>query len=124
MRIVRHCNAPDVLASQYCQALGFQLFTRFDDRDGYSAAIAGWPGAAWHVAFVSAPEPPRSAPSTEEALVIYEPDAARWQARAEALRQAGFHDVTAPNPYWETHGASFADREGFRLILVRQAWDR
>ncbi len=124
LRIVRHCADPVALAVQYRTGLGMDTQGGFEDRDDYAAVFLGWKGAGWHLAFVRAPAPRVARPEAEEALALYEPDDAQWQRRISDLEVAGFVRVTSPNPYWNDHGASFSDREGFRVIVAKLAWPR
>lgn len=124
LRVARRCADPFALASQYRDGLGMAEHGRFSGHEGHDGVMLGWPGAGWHIELVRAPEPRRCAPDSEDALVIYEPDAVAWQARVDALDRAGFTRVRADNPYWQLHGASFDDAEGFRWIIARQARPR
>jgi hypothetical protein len=35
---------------------------------------------------------------------------------------AGFEQVTAFNPYWDAAGRTFADRDGYRIVLQQGGW--
>ena len=37
---------------------------------------------------------------------------------------AGFTPVPSFNPYWDRLGRTFADRDGYRVVLQRAAWRR
>jgi len=36
---------------------------------------------------------------------------------------AGFRAVRPQNPYWDQEGRSFADLDGYRVVLQNAAWD-
>jgi uncharacterized glyoxalase superfamily protein PhnB len=124
LRIARRCADPFALAAQYRDGFGMTEHGRFSGHDGHDGVMLGWPAAGWHIELVRTPEPRRHVPDSEDALVIYEPAADAWQARVDALERAGFVRVRAGNPYWQQHGASFDDAEGFRWIIARQAGSR
>ena len=122
LRIARHCREPSALAAQYKAGLGFIELGRFEDHDGFDGVMVGWAGESWHLEFVSAPHLRPGAPDSDDALVLYFPELEAWNMACAAALDARFVAVIADNPYWEAHGASFADAEGFRLILAREAW--
>lgn len=124
LRVARRCADPFALAAQYRGGFGLIELGRFSGHDGHDGVMLGWPAADWHIELVRAPEPRRHAPDSEDALVVYEPAVDAWQTRIDALDRAGFTRVRADNPYWQRHGASFDDAEGFRWIVARQAWPR
>lgn len=124
LRIARRCADPFALAAQYRDGLGLHELGRFENHDGHDGVMLGWPDAGWHLELVRAPGPRRHAPDSEDALVVYEPAPDPWQVRVDALDRAGFMRVRSDNPYWQQHGASFDDAEGFRWIVARQAWPR
>ena len=58
-------------------------------------------------------------PTDEDLLVLYLPDSGEHEARCAALEGAGFHPVRARNPYWDAHGRTFEDPEGYRVVVYR-----
>ena len=54
--------------------------------------------------------------------MLYLPDARAWEQRCAALRAAGFVEVRAFNPYWERCGRTFADPDGYRVVLQNAPW--
>lgn len=36
---------------------------------------------------------------------------------------AGFKQVTSFNPYWDMHGRTFEDNDGYRVVLQNAAWE-
>ena len=50
------------------------------------------------------------------------PDAAEWQVAVRRAEAAGFVPVPAHNPYWDQHGRTFEDPDGYRVVLQRAAW--
>jgi hypothetical protein len=38
------------------------------------------------------------------------------------MRQQGFAPVAAYNPYWDQQGLTFADPDGYHIVLQNSAW--
>ena len=62
------------------------------------------------------------APTPEDLLVFYEPDAQAWASRCRALLGAGFEEVEPFNPYWAERGRTFQDADGYRVVLQQATW--
>jgi hypothetical protein len=58
-------------------------------------------------------------PHPESLLVLYLGDRA---AVDQALRQSGATPVPSANPYWDRHGVTIEDPDGFRVVLVASSW--
>ncbi len=103
----------------YVDALGCERLARFEDHEGFDGLIVGSADGAWQAEFVrergvAAPR----APSYEHLLVFYVSDRAALAARACAMRGAGFDPVEPHNPYWLRHGITFADPDGYRVVVA------
>ena len=64
------------------------------------------------------------APTRDNLLVFYFPDAEDWQSAVRKMREAGFEPVSAFNPYWDREGVTFEDPDGYRIVLQKAAWTR
>ena len=42
--------------------------------------------------------------------------------RLDRLEGHGYQPVAAYNPYWDRHGKTFADPDGYRVVLQNVAW--
>ena len=62
------------------------------------------------------------APTEDNLLVFYLPDRVQWQRAIDRLAQHGYEAVPALNPYWDKHGRTFADPDGYRVVLQNAAW--
>ena len=61
------------------------------------------------------------APSPEYLLVFYVAGRGDLAARAAAVDGAGFARVSSNNPYWARHGVTYADPDGYPVVIaVRQ----
>jgi hypothetical protein len=38
------------------------------------------------------------------------------------MTAAGFGPVRSLNPYWDAHGSTFEDFEGYRVVLYNRSW--
>ncbi len=123
LRVARPSDDLEALLGFYVEGLGLELIGRFEDHEGFDGIMLGGPGQPWHLEFTRcAAEPAGRAPGPEHLLVLYVPDAAEHAHRVERLRRAGFAPVKAFNPYWDRHGLTFEDPDGYRVVLSREAW--
>jgi hypothetical protein len=51
--------------------------------------------------------------------VLYLGDDAAMQA---VVARIGVDPIHPANPYWAEHGLTFADPDGFRVVLVPERW--
>ncbi len=123
LRIARPARDPEALAEQYVEGLGFARLGGFEDHAGFDGAMVGPPGGGYHLEFTRerrAPLQPVGTP--EDLLVVYEPDLERFAARVASLDAAGFEPRVNANPYWEERGRTFADADGYLVVVQRGAW--
>lgn len=109
--------------AQYVDGLGMRVVGRFEDDDGFDGVMLAFDDAHWHLEFtVCRGHPVAPAPTAEDLLVLYLPDEAEWSRGCETLAGAGFVRVASHNPWWDRHGRSFADADGYRVVLCRAEW--
>jgi hypothetical protein len=122
MRVARPTDRLAAIAEMYVNGLGVTVLAQFTDHEGFDGVILGHPGQAHHIEFTSQPgHPAGSAPSKEHLLVFYVPDKSEWQQGCERMLAAGFRSVTSHNPYWDVHGKTFEDLDGYRVVLQNAA---
>lgn len=123
LRVARPTDDLDALLPFYRDGLGLSVLTRFENHDGFDGVVLGRPGAPYHLEFTRAHgHIAGRAPSLDNLLVLYEPDPAAWAVAIERMRSAGFAPVLAFNPWWDKHGATFEDPDGWRVVLWQGAW--
>ena len=108
----------------YVDGLGLEVLATFRDHDGFDGVVLGHAGWPYHLEFtrrVSRAVAP--APTDEDLLVLYVPESGAWQRTVERLLAAGARAVPASNPYWEAHGITFEDPDGYRLVVQRERWE-
>jgi catechol 2,3-dioxygenase-like lactoylglutathione lyase family enzyme len=125
LRIARPTDSIEALLPFYVDGLGFQVLTRFNDHEGFSGVVLGHPGQAYHLEFTRhTGHKVGRAPSPDNLLVFYLPQRLAYQAGIGAMVEAGFKPVASTNPYWQQHGMTFEDPDGYRVVLANKNWDR
>lgn len=107
----------------YCHGLGLQVAGSFENHDGFDGVMLGVNGSNYHFEFTRCrTHPVAAAPTPEDLLVLYLPDAAEWQAACAGMLAAGFERVSSFNRYWEVRGRTFQDPDGYRIVLQQEEW--
>ena len=89
IRIARPTDRLDEVVAFYRDGLGLPELYRFADHDGYDGVMIGLPGRTCHLEFTThRNRSDGTAPSRDNLLVFYVPDAGQW-ARAPAARSPG-----------------------------------
>lgn len=123
LRIARPTDDLAAVVAFYRDGLGFEVLAEFRDHDGFDGVILGAPGAAYHLEFTrKAGHVAGRAPSQDHLLVFYLPETVDWHTAVARLEQAGHVSVPAFNPYWDRHGRTFEDPDGYRVVLQNAAW--
>ena len=123
VRIARPTDDLEALLSFYRDGLGLSLLARFEDHDNFDGVMLGAPDAAYHFEFTRARgHKAGRAPTPDNLLVFYLPDAAEWRSAVDRMTGAGFAPVPSFNPYWDRAGVTFEDPDGYRVVLQRAAW--
>jgi catechol 2,3-dioxygenase-like lactoylglutathione lyase family enzyme len=120
LRVARHTDRLDEVVAFYRDGLGLPAIGGFRDHDGYDGVFLAVPGTGAHLEFTAGGGHGAPAPHAESLLVLYLGDDAAVRAAAQRL---GVEPVAPANPYWAEHGLTFADPDGFRVVLVWEAWD-
>jgi catechol 2,3-dioxygenase-like lactoylglutathione lyase family enzyme len=123
LRIARPTDDLAAVIHFYRDGLGFAQLSEFADHDGFDGVMLGHPGAAYHLEFTCRPgHPAGQAPSEENLLVFYLPDVDAWQQAVDRLIAHGCLPVPSFNPYWDRRGRTFADPDGYRVVLQNAGW--
>ena len=123
LRVARPTDDLAAVVRFYRDGLGFEVLYEFADHDGFDGAMLGHRGAAYHLEFTRrAGHAAGRAPTEDNLLVFYLPDGAEWKAAVDRLERAGHESVPAFNPYWDRHGKTFADPDGYRIVLQNAGW--
>ncbi len=123
LRVARPTDDLDAVVRFYRDGLGLGVLCEFKDHDGFDGVMLGREGAGYHLEFTrKAGHRAGTAPTEDNLLVFYLPDRAEWQQAIERLLQKGYQPVPAFNPYWDRHGKTFADPDGYRVVFQNAAW--
>ena len=125
LRVVRPTSDLDPLVRFYGAGLGFEILSRFEAAGGLEAAIMGHPRYPYHFAFTRyRGRNFGRAPSPDNLLVFYLPDAAEYQGSLARMAGAGYAPAQSFNPYWDEGGLTFEDPDGYRVVLTSRTWQR
>lgn len=84
--------------------------------------MLGWPGTYWHLELTRHPTAsvaPR--PTADDLLVLYLGGPIP-EGTVERLERSGGRRVASHNPYWDRHGVTIEDPDGYRLVLCTRGW--
>lgn len=123
LRIARPSDQMEEVVRFYRDGLGFQLLGSFQNHAGFDGVMLGQPGGAYHLEFTAKKDHPAGrAPTQDNLLVLYLPDPQEWNLAVEHMRAQGYASVPAFNPYWDLHGKTFEDPDGYRVVIQQSAW--
>ena len=122
-RIARPVTHLERSRRMYCEGLGWAVLGGFEDHGGFDGVMVGPPEAAFHFELTHCRTPPVApSPTPEDLVVVYVPLPDEWRARCGALVAAGFREVAAFNPFWSRAGRTFADADGYRVVICSEPW--
>ncbi len=125
LRIARPTDRLHEVADMYRAGLGLDELGAFEDHDGFDGVILGSPQHPWHLEFTAKRgHPAGRAPTEDNLLVLYLPEADAYDERLAAMDAAGFARVRSFNPYWDRDGVTFEDPDGWRVVVTRRGWER
>lgn len=120
LRVARPTDRLREISAMYQAGLGFEVLASFEDHEGFDGIIVGHPGQAYHLEFtLHRGHPAELHPEKEHLLVFYFAEASEWAASCQAMEAAGFVAIPSNNPYWDVHGSTFLDLDGYRVVLAR-----
>jgi catechol 2,3-dioxygenase-like lactoylglutathione lyase family enzyme len=107
----------------YQDGLGLERLDSFEDHEGFDGVMLGLPGAPYHLEFTrQRGHRAGCAPSADNLLVFYLPDAQEWRSAVDRMLAAGYASVPSFNAYWDRSGRTFEDPDGYRVVLQNVAW--
>jgi catechol 2,3-dioxygenase-like lactoylglutathione lyase family enzyme len=120
VRIARHTDRLAEVTGFYRDRIGLPELGRFEGHAGYDGVFLDLPGTGTHLELTSGGEHGAPVAHPETLLVLY---LGSWDAVHDAARRIGGEPVPAANPYWDEHGLTFADPDGFRVVLAAESWE-
>jgi hypothetical protein len=123
LRIARATNDLERISGLYQKGLGLNVIGSFQDHAGFDGVMLGSPQHDYHFEFTKDHnlEAPRSN-SNDNLIIFYLPQTQVFEQTKNQMIEAGFKIVLSHNPYWDEHGITFEDFEGYRVVLCRQDW--
>lgn len=123
LRVARPTNDLAATLRFYRDGLGLDELARFENHDGFDGVMLGKQGEAHHFEFTRAHgHDAGRAPTQDNLVVFYLPDADDWQAAIARMKAHGHQPVPSFNPYWDRRGVTFEDGDGYRVVLQNAAW--
>jgi catechol 2,3-dioxygenase-like lactoylglutathione lyase family enzyme len=119
LRIARHTERLEEVVRFYRDGIGLREVGRFHDHAGYDGVFLSVDGAGAHLEFTTGGSEARPEPHPESLVVLYLGDDETVRAVTARL---GVDPVAAANPYWNEHGVTVEDPDGFRVVLVPEYW--
>jgi catechol 2,3-dioxygenase-like lactoylglutathione lyase family enzyme len=119
LRVARHAKQLDRAVAFYRDGIGLPELGGFHDHDGYDGVFLDIPGTDAHLELTTGGEHGAPEPHPESLLVFYLGDKS---AVREAVERIGAQPVASANPYWDEHGVTLEDPDGFRVVLVPESW--
>ncbi|MEV4556720.1 VOC family protein [Kitasatospora sp. NPDC049285] len=108
----------------HTEGLGLTVLWRTTERvpGEHDLVMVGFPGGGWHFELTHDPEHPLApTPTVDDLFVLYLGEPVD-DALVERLVAAGGRRVAAHNPYWDEHGVTVEDPDGYRLVLCSRSW--
>ncbi|MFF4340822.1 VOC family protein [Kitasatospora sp. NPDC001540] len=108
----------------WTEGLGLSVLWRTTERvpGEHDLVMVGLPGGSWHFELARDPERPvEPTPTVEDLFVLYLGGPVD-EALVERLVEAGGTRVAAHNPYWDEHGVTVRDPDGYDLVLCSRSW--
>jgi len=125
LRVARPTDHLDDVVRFYRDGLGFEELGEFRDHAGFDGVMLGHPDADYHLELTQERGVTVGrAPTRENLLVFYLPDADAWSAATARLEALGHAPVASHNPYWDRGGKTYEDADGYRVVLYQGAWTR
>ncbi len=124
LRVARPTDRLEAVVAFYRDGLGLAELYRFQGHDGVDGVMLGAPGAAYHLEFTRTEgHHAGRAPTADNLLVFYLPDARLWRDAVARMQRCGHQPIPAANPYWDRNGMTFEDPDGYRVVLQNANWE-
>ncbi len=122
IRIARPVRDLSAIRKFYVDGLGLTVIGHFEQHHGISGIMLGMPDAGTHLEFTQHEETIETqVPSADHLLVLYLADHSDYLRLCSRLDAMGYSPLVPANPYWRNGATTFADPEGWRIVLVDRA---
>ena len=124
LRVARPTDDLAALLAFYRDGLGLDVLYQFEDHNGFDGMMFGRRDAPYHLEFTRAKDHVAGrAPTQDNLLVFYVPEPGEWRAAVSRMQAAGFKPVQSFNAYWDDHGRTFEDPDGYRVVIQQASWN-
>jgi catechol 2,3-dioxygenase-like lactoylglutathione lyase family enzyme len=124
VRCARPTDRLEEVVRFYTDGLGLTVLGSFQNHEGFDGVMVGVAGATAHLEFTrKLGHIAGRAPTKDNLLAFYLPDADEWKAAVDRMKAAGYEAVPSFNPYWDREGLTFEDPDGYRVVLQNAAWE-
>lgn len=119
VRVARPTDQLDKIKEFYVDGLGLEVVGHFENHQGYDGLMIGLPGKVYHLEFTQHVDgSPCPAPTHDNLLVFYMPDAKQIEVVVNRLDSLGYPVMEPENPYWAERGKTIEDPDGWRIVLM------
>lgn len=119
LRVARHTDQLEDVVAFYRDGIGLREVGGFRAHDGYDGVFLELPGTGAHLELTTGGRHGAPKPHPETLLVFYLGDES---AVRKVVARLGAQPVASANPYWDEHGVTLEDPDGFRVVLVPERW--
>lgn len=122
VRIARATHDLKAVLRFYQEGLGLKLIGQFENHQGYSGVMLGLPNVHYHLEFSQREDAHiLPSPDPDDLLALYIPDPMAIGRLVVRMGALGYYPAPPANPYWEEHGVTLQDPDGWHLVLVDSA---
>jgi hypothetical protein len=122
LRIARPTDRLHEVVAFYRDILGFTELGAFEDHDGFDGVMLGHAGAQYHLELTSKRGHHVGRAPTEDHLLVFYVEESEWLATTAQIEAKGVAPVPSFNPYWDRHGKTYEDPDGYRVVIHRGGW--
>lgn len=123
VRVARPTNNLDAVIAFYQDGLGLEVLGSFVDHGGFDGVMLGLPGEQVHFEFTRQHgHVVGRAPTQDHLITFYLPNRDDWEQAVGRMRAHGYEPVRSYNSYWDQHGLTFEDPDGYRVVLQNAQW--
>ena len=124
LRVARPSDNFEAVIRFYVEGLGLEKLSSFENHEGFDGVMIGAADAPYHFEFTRCQGHTASkAPSKDNLIVVYLPQTTAWEAAVARMKRCGYEPVVSFNPYWDLHGKTFEDPDGYRVVLQNSDWE-
>lgn len=121
VRIARPTDKLNDVVAFYRDGLGLPELARFEAHANYDGVMLGLPGKAVHLEFTQHEAgSPCPAPSLDNLIVLYVTETNAYDRLNDRIQRMGYAPVEPENPYWLGRSFTYADPDGWRVVICRE----